>query len=239
MRLAKYLAEAGIASRRRAEELITSGRVQVDGKVVTDKAYKINPDREQVVFDGKNVTTAGKIYILLNKPTGYISSVVDPQGRPTVLDLISENGVRLYPVGRLDFDTEGLLLLTNDGKLTNLLIHPRYHVRKRYEAWVKGKPGEEELQALRQGIELEDGITAPAQVKIKDRTKGDCLLEIDIFEGRKRQIKRMCAAIGHSVVKLKRTGFSSLDLTGVPPGKYRKLTPEEVEHLYRSASGEE
>lgn len=239
MRLAKFLAEAGIASRRRAEQLITSGRVEVNGELVTDKAFKINPDTSRVAFDGKEIATTHKTYVLLNKPAGYISSVVDPHGRPTVLDLIYEKGVRLYPVGRLDLDTEGLLLLTNDGKLTNLLIHPRYHVQKRYEAWVKGEPVKEVLNVLRTGIELEDGKTAPAAVQIKDKHRGDTLLEISIFEGRKRQVKRMCAAIGHPVIKLKRTGFAMLDLTGVPVGKYRRLNSVEVEQLYASVGSNE
>lgn len=231
MRLAKYLADAGIASRRKAEELIIQGRVRVNGIIAKEKGYVINPGLDRVEFDGRIITRKEKVYILLNKPAGYISSVFDPQGRPTVMDLLKDIKLRVYPVGRLDFDTEGLLLLSNDGDFTNLMIHPRYEITKSYQALVEGKPDKKSLQMLREGIKLEDGITAPAQVDVLQDYKDKTLLKIRIHEGRKRQIKRMCQAIGHPVISLKRTALGFLKLQGVAPGKYRFLTPMEVNRL--------
>jgi len=235
LRLAKYLAEAGIASRRKAEQFIVQGRVRVNGLLVKEKGYIINPGFDRVEFDGRIITREEKVYILLNKPVGYICSVFDPQGRPTVMDLVKDINLRVYPVGRLDFDTEGLLLLSNDGEFTNLMIHPRYEMTKTYQALVAGKPGEESLRMLQEGIQLEDGVTAPAQVNILKAYKDKTLLEIKIHEGRKRQVKRMCLAAGHLVISLKRTAFGFLNLQGVAPGKYRFLTPEEVNKLKQYA----
>jgi pseudouridine synthase len=237
LRLAKYLAEAGIASRRKAEEFIVQGRVKVNGLLVQEKGYIINPDLDRVEFDGRIITREEKVYILLNKPAGYISSVFDPQGRPTVMDLLKDITLRVYPVGRLDFDTEGLLLLSNDGEFTNLMIHPRYEMTKTYQALVEGKPDKKSLQMLREGTQLEDGMTAPAQVNILEAYKDKTLLEIEIHEGRKRQVKRMCQAIGHPVISLKRNAFGFLKLQGVALGKYRFLTPVEVNKLKQQASG--
>ena len=237
MRLAKYLAEAGIASRRKAEEFIVQGRVKVNGLLVQEKGYIINPDLDRVEFDGRIITREEKVYILLNKPAGYISSVFDPQGRPTVMDLLKDITLRVYPVGRLDFDTEGLLLLSNDREFTNLMIHPRYEMTKTYQALVEGKPDKKSLQMLREGIQLDDGLTAPAQVNILEAYKDKTLLEIEIHEGRKRQVKRMCQAIGHPVISLKRNAFGFLKLQGVALGKYRFLTPVEVNKLKQQASG--
>lgn len=236
MRLAKYLAEAGVASRRKAEELIMQGRVKINGLVVKEKGCTINPDVDRVEFDGRIISREEKVYILLNKPAGYISSVFDPQGRPTVMELLKDIKLRIYPVGRLDFDTEGLLLLSNDGDFTNLMIHPRYEINKTYQALVKGKPDKKSLQILQEGIQLEDGITAPARVNILKALQDKTLLEIEIHEGRKRQVKRMCLAVGHPVISLKRTTFGSLKLQGVAPGKYRFLTPSEVNRLKQQAS---
>lgn len=238
MRLAKYLAEAGIASRRKAEELIAQGRVSVNGLLVQEKGYIINPALDRVEFDGRIIAREKKIYILLHKPAGYISSVFDPQGRPTVMDLLEDINLRVYPVGRLDFDTEGLLLLSNDGEFTNLMIHPRYEITKTYQALVAGEPGEESLRRLQEGIQLEDGITAPARVNILKTFKDKTLLEIKIHEGRKRQVKRMCQAIGHPVISLKRTALGCLNLQGVASGKYRFLIPEEVNKLKELACSE-
>jgi len=234
--LAKYLAEAGVASRRKAEELIMQGRVKINGLVVKEKGCTINPDVDRVEFDGRIISREEKVYILLNKPAGYISSVFDPQGRPTVMELLKDIKLRIYPVGRLDFDTEGLLLLSNDGDFTNLMIHPRYEINKTYQALVKGKPDKKSLQILQEGIQLEDGITAPARVNILKTFQDRTLLEIEIHEGRKRQVKRMCLAVGHPVISLKRTTFGSLKLQGVAPGKYRFLTPSEVNRLKQQAS---
>lgn len=238
MRLAKYLAEAGVASRRKAEELIDQGRVRVNGLVVTEKGYIINPDLDRVEFNGRIISREEKIYILMNKPAGYISSVFDPQGRPTVMDLIKDIKLRVYPVGRLDLDTEGLLLLSNDGDFTNLMIHPRYEITKTYQALVEGKPDKKSLQMLREGIQLEDGITAPAQANVLKAYKDKTWLEIKIHEGRKRQIKRMCQAIGHPVISLKRTAFGFLKVQGVALGKYRFLTPKEVNRLKQQAGAD-
>lgn len=235
MRLAKYLAEAGITSRRKAEELISQGRVKVNGLIVREKGYTIDPEFARVEFDGHVVAKEEKVYILINKPAGYISSVYDSQGRPTVLDLLPNIKIRVYPVGRLDFDTEGLLLLSNDGEFTNLMIHPRYEMTKTYQAIVKGKPGAEVLRTLREGIELEDGVTAPAEVRIVKEYRDKTLLEIKIHEGKKRQVKRMCTAVGHPLISLKRTAIEFLNLEGVSPGGFRLLTPEEVKRLKNKA----
>lgn len=237
MRLSKYIAQAGIASRRQAEELILKGEVKVNGQVVTELGSKVNPESDCIEYNGELISVEKKIYILLYKPSGYISSVVDPYGRPTVVELLKDINQRIYPVGRLDFDTEGLLLLSNDGYFTNLMIHPRYKIRKRYQALVKGIVKEKELSCLRNGIMLEDGMTAPAQACIIKIERYNTLLEICINEGRKRQIKRMCSSIGYPVIKLKRVGFAFLNLNGVKPGKYRNLTEKEINGLINIAQG--
>ncbi len=235
MRLAKYLADAGIASRRKAEELISAGRVKVNGLIVKELGCKVDPRNDVVEFNGQKVTSESKVYVLLNKPAGYISSVSDPQGRPTVTNLLKNLTERVYPVGRLDFDTEGLLILTNDGEFTNLMIHPKYEIDKTYEAWVKGVVNEPALEKLRKGILLEDGFTEPAIVDIIQREPEKTLLSIKIHEGRKRQIKRMCAAIKHPVINLKRTQFGFLKMQGLRLGQYRFLTPQEVKGLVKLA----
>jgi 23S rRNA pseudouridine2605 synthase len=239
LRLAKYMAEAGVASRRKAEKLIMQGRVKVNGLPVKEKGYIINPEADRIEFDGRILTREEKVYILLNKPAGYVSSVVDHRGRPTVVDLIKDIDLRVYPVGRLDLDTEGLLLLSNDGDFTNLMIHPRYEIPKTYQVLVAGKPEADSLQMLREGIELEDGITAPAQADIIETYEDKTRLQIRIHEGRKRQVKRMCLAIGHPVISLKRTAFGFLTLQGVSPGEYRFLTPGEVNKLKQQAWSEQ
>lgn len=236
MRLAKFLADSGITSRRKAEKMIEDGRVKVNGTTVRELGYKINPEADKIQFDNKIVKREHRVYLLLNKPRGYISSVYDPQGRPTVTELVRDINLRLYPVGRLDFDTEGILLMTNDGDFTNLMIHPRYEIKKKYEALVKGNTELSSLQQLENGILLEDGITAPARVRIINSGRKNTLLELEIHEGRKRQVKRMCAAIGHSVISLKRTSFAFLNLENVPVGQYRQLTPAEVERLRKLAN---
>jgi pseudouridine synthase len=235
LRLAKYLAEAGIASRRKAEELIIQGRVRVNGVPVWEKGCTIVPGEDQVEFDDRLIEKEESVYILLNKPAGYISSVHDPQGRPTVLTILKGVSQRVYPVGRLDYDTEGILLLSNDGDFSNLMMHPRYEMSKTYQALVRGIPGENALTMLRQGLELEDGRTAPAEVRVLHEYKDKARLEIKIHEGRKRQVKRMCAAAGHPLLKLKRTAIENLTLHGVAPGEYRFLTPEEVRSLKNKA----
>jgi 23S rRNA pseudouridine2605 synthase len=231
LRLAKYLAQTGIASRRQAEEYIVEGRVKLNGTVVTERFTLVDPQADLIEFDGQLVKVETPVYILLHKPPGYITSASDPQGRSTVLELVGNIEQRIYPVGRLDYDTSGLLLLTNDGEFTNLMIHPRYKIEKKYEACVTGRLKDQELQILRQGVVLADGITAPAQVKLIKRDARASLIQLTIHEGRNRQVKRMVAAVGHPLISLKRVGLGFLSLEDLGSGQYRYLHPDEVEHL--------
>ncbi|MCR5834685.1 MAG: rRNA pseudouridine synthase [Selenomonadaceae bacterium] len=229
IRLQKILSQAGICSRRAAEEIITSGRVTVDGKIVTELGAKADSDKNKIRVDGKLLpTVTDKIYIMLNKPRGYLSTVHDERNRKTVIDLLGENfSERVYPVGRLDLNSEGLIILTNDGQLTNALIHPRYEVQKTYRVKLCAAITEEELDLLRSGIELDDGLTAPAIIyMIDDRT-----IEITIHEGRNRQVRRMFAAIGHDVKRLKRISFAGLTLSGLKVGEYKYLSQNEIDML--------
>jgi 23S rRNA pseudouridine2605 synthase len=232
-RLQKVLAHAGVASRRHCEELIVQGRVQVNGKIVRELGMKVNPDGDKILVDGRPIRLEKHVYLLLNKPTGVITSVRDPQGRRVVTDLLKGVKERVYPVGRLDYDTSGLLLLTNDGELANRLAHPSYEIDKVYRAWVKGVPAPEQVRKLAAGIMLEDGITAPGQAKlIKTSAAGDkALLELTIHEGRNRQVRRMCEAIGHPVLSLERIRLGFLTLEGLKSGEFRPLTSAEVERL--------
>ena len=231
MRLAKYLADKGVASRRKSETLIDQGRVTVNGIIINEQGFKIDPLRDEVKVDGLSLESVAKVYILLYKPAGYISSVSDPWGRPVVTDLIRETNLRIYPVGRLDFDTEGLLLLSNDGNFANHIIHPRYKIDKKYVALVQGKVNLDTVKLLQRGVLLDDGLTAPAGVTRMKVDSSQTLLEIIIHEGRKRQVKRMLAAVGHPVIKLQRTEVAFLTLKGLTPGQYRYLSSEEVEKL--------
>jgi len=231
-RLQKRLARAGVASRRRAEEFILAGRVKVNGEVIRELGVKADPDRDLIEVNGKRLRIEEKkIYVLLYKPRGYVTTARDPQGRPTVLDLLPDIKTRVFPVGRLDYDTEGLLLLTNDGQLTFALTHPRHKVPKTYLALVEGIPGEAKLQELRQGVPLEDGLTAPALVRLAGKEGRRAWLEITIHEGRNRQVRRMCEYIGHPVIHLKRTSLAFLNLKGLHKGQYRFLTGEEIRKL--------
>ncbi|HET6871176.1 MAG TPA: pseudouridine synthase [Solirubrobacteraceae bacterium] len=227
MRLGKYLATAGVASRRASEEIVRAGRVTVDGQTVTDPARDVGADHA-VAVDGRKIATArARVVYALNKPAGVVSTARDPQGRPTVVTMVPQTE-RLYPVGRLDIDTTGLILLTNQGELAHRLTHPSFEVEKTYRAVVGGPAlHERALQALRDGIELEDGRTAPARVR---RVAADTV-EITIHEGRKRQVKRMCEAIGHPVKRLERVAFGPLPLGDLPRGRWRKLTDAEVDAL--------
>jgi 23S rRNA pseudouridine2605 synthase len=230
MRLAKHLAHAGVASRRGAEALVAEGRVTVDGAVVTDPARDVTGE-EAIAVDGAAVGgAAARVVYALNKPAGVVSTARDTHGRRTVIDLVSSRE-RLYPVGRLDADTTGLILLTNDGDLAYALTHPSFEVPRTYRARVEGRPNERALRALREGVELDDGRTAPARV----RRVGAHELELTIHEGRKRQVKRMCAAVGHPVVALRRVAFGPLRLGDLEPGRARRLTAAEVERLRRAA----
>jgi 23S rRNA pseudouridine2605 synthase len=233
-RLAKHLAHAGVASRRAAEQIIAAGRVSVDGRTVTDPARGVTGD-EAIAVDGRPLGGAPRrVVYALHKPAGVVSTAHDPQGRRTVVDLVPEARTRLYPVGRLDADTTGLILLTNDGDLANHLMHPRYEVPKTYRAKVANGPvGERALRTLREGVELDDGRTAPARV----RPLGPGELELTIREGRKRQVRRMCAEVGHPVRSLKRVAFGPLRLGDLREGAVRRLSPHEVERLRRAARG--
>lgn len=235
MRLAKYIAQSGITSRRKAEELIAQGRVIVNGTVVWEQGVQVAPEKDKIQVDGTDISLVGPVYLLLNKPLGVICSLADPQGRPTVAQLVNKIATRLYPVGRLDYDSEGLLLMTNDGDFANLITHPRYGIKKRYRVRVKGCISREALQRLRQGVNLEDGITSPAGVKVMDSSAESSIIEMELGEGKKREIRRMCAAVGFPVLHLQRTALSFLSLQGVPSGKYRYLTPAEVERLKKEA----
>ena len=227
MRLAKYLASAGVASRRASEEIVRAGRVTVAGARVTDPARDVG-EQDAVAVDGQPVSgQARRLVYALHKPPGVVSTARDPQGRPTVVSLLPSK-VRLFPVGRLDADTTGLILLTNDGELANRLTHPRFEVPKTYRALVGNPPvGATALQALRSGIELDDGPSAPARV----RSLRPDLLELTIHEGRKRQVRRMCAAVGHPVRRLERVAFGPLRLGRLPVGAHRLLSGREVDAL--------
>jgi 23S rRNA pseudouridine2605 synthase len=228
MRLAKFLAHAGVASRRAAEGIVAEGRVTVDREVVTDPARDVD-ETSGVALDGRRVTPEPHEVHALNKPAGVVSTARDTHGRPTVVQLV-RSPRRLYPVGRLDADTTGLILLTNDGDLADRLTHPRYGVKKVYRARIQpARLSPRALEALRTGVELEDGRTAPAEV----RQPGTGVLELTIREGRKRQVRRMVEAVGHRVVALERVAFGPLGLRGLEPGKSRRLTKAEVERLRR------
>lgn len=224
MRLNAYLARAGVASRRGADELIKAGRVTVDGEPGQLNTFVSAGGRVEV--DGRPVERQALAYVLLHKPAGVVTTARDPQGRPTVVDLVS-HAARVVPVGRLDADTTGALLLTNDGPLAHRLAHPRYGVEKVYEAEVEGVLTDEALLQLAEGVELEDGRTAPARARRLHRSR----VELVLHEGRKHQVKRMLEAVGHPVVWLRRTRYAGLGVEGLEPGEWRELTPAEVERL--------
>lgn len=229
-RLQKVMANRGIASRRKCEELIRAGRVSVNGQIVREMGLKVC-DSDLISVDGRKLKTEeSKVYVILNKPKGYVTTVSDPEGRKTVMDLVTGIGARIYPVGRLDYDTEGLLLMTNDGEMSYALTHPRYGVDKSYIVRVWGTPTREALQQLARGVQLEDGITAPARVKLLSRGR-QSEIKLTIHQGKNRQVRRMLEAVGHRVVSLRRIQFGPLDLEGIAPGKFRHLTRAEVRAL--------
>ena len=224
-----------MASRRRAKELISQGRIAVNGQIVLIPGTHIDPEEDIVTFDGVRVRMTGRrIYLMLNKPAGYLTTAKRQDGRPIVMDLIHDIDERIYPVGRLDFDTEGLLLLTNDGDFAYKLTHPKFKVEKVYLALVSGVPCEEKLDELRRGVHTRYFKAAPAKVDLIKIKGGDALLRITIHEGRKRQVKHMCAAIGHKVIKLKRIQIGPLKLGSLPEGRYRFLREEEVRSILDS-----
>ncbi len=233
LRLQKYLAKCGIASRRKSEEFIAQGRVKVDGQIITSMGTLITPGKQTVHFDNKEVQASEElIYILLNKPKGYVTTLSDPQGRPIVTSLLQGIGQRVFPVGRLDLDTEGALILTNDGNLAQSIQHPSNEVNKTYEAEVRGHPGKNTVRQLEKGILLENKQTAPATIRIQKRKKKTSVMIITIHEGRKRQVKKMFQAVSHPVISLKRLAYGRLTLDGLASGKYKILTQNELKRIF-------
>jgi 23S rRNA pseudouridine2605 synthase len=232
-RLQKILASAGIASRRRAEEYIRQGRVKVDGRIVVEMGLQVDPQHQLIELDGKPVTTKeSPIYILLNKPRGYVSTLSDPQGRPIITSLLTGVKVRVFPVGRLDLDSEGALLLTNDGELAHRILHPSFEVEKTYIIRVTGEPKAGLLKKLEEGIIIEGRRTWPAKVRMLTAEPTGSTLEVIIHEGRKRQVRKMFAAIGHPVLQLKRVAYGNLELANLPAGKYRVLNRKELAKIW-------
>jgi pseudouridine synthase len=233
IRLQKYLAQCGVASRRKAEEMIQHGRVKIDGKVVISMGEKIIPGEQVIVCDGKTITPPKNfIYVLLNKPKGYVTTLSDPQGRPVVTSLVKDIPVRLFPVGRLDIDTEGALILTNDGSLAQKILHPSHETNKTYEALVQGHPGQAKLKQLEAGILLEDKMTAPAKIAVLKHLQRQTMVNVTIYEGRKRQVKKMFEFIGNPVINLKRLAYGKLQLGKLPIGRYRILNPKDLKNIF-------
>ena len=234
VRLQKYLAECGVASRREAERLILDGHVRVNG-VVAAIGQTVEPDSDNIEVDGAPVAPQRLVYIVLNKPRDVVTTAKDTHGRKTVLDLVSGAGARVFPVGRLDMDVEGALLLTNDGELAHRLTHPKFEMEKKYLAGVSGRMTLETVARLAKGVEIEDGSTAPAKVEVIRQRDDATLIRLTLHEGRKREVKRMCEAVGHPVKTLRRIEFSGIDVSGMRVGEWRHLSHEEVETLRRHA----
>jgi len=233
IRLQKFLAQCGIASRRKAEQLISDGKVAVDGKIVRDMGIKVIPGSNKVTCWGKPVEQEERlVYFLLNKPKGYVTTVSDPQGRPVVTSLLQDISVRIFPVGRLDLDTEGALILTNDGQFAQKVQHPSHETNKTYEALVKGLPQREMITRLEKGIILEGKKTYPAKISILGKKGRNSLFKITIHEGRKRQVRKMFDHIGHPVINLKRTAYGKLTLSTLVSGKYRQLGPSDLKKIF-------
>ncbi|SLM48658.1 Ribosomal large subunit pseudouridine synthase B [Nitrospira japonica] len=232
VRLQKLIAGTGLASRRKSEALISAGRVTVNGKVVTELGTKVDPGRDHVKVDGKHLSAAQPfVYLLLHKPKNVMSTLDDPGGRTTVKDYLHGVSVRVFPVGRLDFDSEGLMLLTNNGDLSQALLHPRYHVPKTYLIKIKGVATDDEIVQLERGVKLEDGMTSPAIVKKIKKAEQNSWLEVTIREGRKHQVRRMLETVGHRVIKLMRVKMGPLALGDLAPGEFRFLTDREANAL--------
>lgn len=231
-RLQKVMAESGVASRRKCEEMIFAGRVKVNGVLITEPGYKVDRDKDVIEVDGNIIKSFDKkLYILLNKPVGYITSVKDQFGRPTVLDLINGISNRVFPIGRLDYDTEGLLILSNDGELTYRITHPKHNIGKTYRALVHGEVDREDIESFKKGIAIADYVTAPAKMKIIKYVKGNSVVDITIHEGRNRQVRKMCSAIGHDIIRLKRIKIGIISLSGLKIGEWRYLSDSEVKYL--------
>ena len=238
LRLQKFLADCGVASRRGAEALIKEGRVRVNGEVIREMGVKVDEENDIIEFDGERLKPQNKmIYIMLNKPEGFVTTVSDDKGRDTVMSLVSEIPARIYPVGRLDYDTEGLLLLTNDGELTYKITHPKNNIEKTYVAEVTGNIGMDTILSLRNGVYLDGVRTSPAKVEVVGATRLGTKLEITIHEGRNRQVRRMFEAFGCIVKKLKRTEEAGLKLGHLPLGKWRRLSESEINMLKKIGTG--
>lgn len=232
IRLQKYMAQCGVASRRKCEEMIKSGQVTINGEVVRDMGVKIDPSHDRVFVNGKRISLEENyVYIMLNKPRGYITTVKDQYNRPTVMDLVKDISERIYPIGRLDYESEGLLLLTNDGNIAFHLTHPRHQIDKEYVVRVEGCPSSEDIDKLRNGIDIGGFITSPAQVDLIRKNKQTSLIRITIKEGKNRQVRRMFDAIGHPVIYLKRIRICNIKLGNLELGKWRHLTNKELEAL--------
>lgn len=230
-RLQKYIARCGVSSRRKAEELILNGCVKVNGVVVTELGTKINPEKDAVMVDNKIISeTESFIYIKLYKPEGYVTTVKDQFGRKTVIDLININE-RIYPIGRLDYNTSGLLLLTNDGDLANKLMHPKYNIYKTYIAEVDGRISDEAIMRLKNGVRIEDYKTAPARVNLISLSSTSSVVQVSIYEGKNRQVRKMLQAVGHNVRTLKRISFGKINLDDLKPGSWVNLNEEEIKFL--------
>jgi 23S rRNA pseudouridine2605 synthase len=235
MRLNRFLARAGVASRRTADRLIADGRVRVNGRPVTDMGAQVNEDSDRVEVDGRPIALPETLtYVVLNKPSGYVVTLSDPQGRPTVVDLLGDVGAGVVPVGRLDAQTEGLLLLTDDGELAHRVAHPSFELDKVYEVVARGVLSEDDRLKLEAGIELDGRTTAPADVRVLSTSRNATFAEITIHEGRKRQVRRMFEAVGHPVRNLKRTRVGPLTLGDLRSGRWRPLTPDELRQLRTS-----
>lgn len=237
IRLDKFLSNAGIISRRGVKSFLKENEVTVNGKRVTQSGTRVDTDKQNVLINGKSLRKPGFVYFLLNKPIGIISSTKDEFNRDTVTSIIDTNE-RIYPVGRLDKETHGLVLLTNDGELTHKLIHPKYHVPKIYRLLIEGKPSNHQLEKLEMGVLLEDGITLPAKVRIVSQIKNTTVLEVTLHEGRNRQIRRMCEEVGLELIDLERTAFGPIRLGDLERGEYRELTKKEIENLKIAVANE-
>lgn len=234
MRLQKYIAHCGIASRRKAETMISEGRVKLNDKVVSEMGIIVDPEKDVVKVDNKTIRQeTKKVYIMLNKPIGYVTTLKDEKGRKIITDLIDGVKQRIFPVGRLDADTTGLLLLTNDGDLAYKLTHPSYEVSKRYIAIVEGVPNRFELEKFRNGIMIDRKKTSKASIKIAKKYENESILDIEIHEGRNRQVKKMCDKINHPVKKLKRIAIGNLEIGGLEVGNWRFLEDDEIKYLKR------
>ena len=236
LRLQKYIADSGITSRRKAEEYIRGGRVKVDGRVVTEMGVKINPEVNTVEVDGKPISPEEKkFYIMLNKPAGYITTTSDDFNRPTVMSLTQDVHARIYPVGRLDYDTQGMLIMSNDGNFANTIMHPSNKLKKTYIVWMRGMITPEAIRKLRSGVDIGDYFTRPAEVELLSATERESNIKIIIGEGKKRQVRRMCEAVGFPVIRLKRVEIGGVSLGNLPEGKWRHLRKPEIEQLMRKS----